>query len=95
VKHIPDDDEYLDTIKELKLKLRDDLNEVFLKKYDELPSEIIINEALLALVSISVIFNYDPNVVVNELEKGFKMASLFIKELESVPLTFLSEIAEA
>ena len=80
---------------ELKLKLRNELNRLYLDKYEELPCDVVLTESILALIALSIIFNYDTNVVVDEWKKGFVMAEKLVEDLEIPPLLFLPEVAEA
>ena len=80
---------------ELKLKLRKDLNDLYLKKYESLPCEAVLTESIVAIIALAIIFNYDSNVVVDELQKGFDVAEKFVDDLGGIPLSFLPEVAEA
>ena len=80
---------------EARLKLRSELNDLYLDKYEELPCDVVLTEAILALIALSIIFNHDTDVVVDELRKGFIMAEKLIEDLEIPPLLFLPEVAEA
>ena len=56
---------------------------------------MVLTEAILALIALSIIFNHDTDVVVDELRKGFIMAEKLIEDLSLTPLSFLPEVAEA
>ena len=80
---------------EARRKLRSELNDLYLDKYEELPCDVVLTEAILALIALSIIFNHDTDVVVAELRKGFIMAEKLIEDLSLTPLSFLPEVAEA